>query len=504
MKLVTLAVVLIGNLVMAEDKVIYDAVIVGGGSAGMTAAYELKDKNILVLEQWPEVGGRSWDGEYQGFSYAKGAEYMGEPWGVAAEIIKKYRLRPVDITYPSYCYYNPNVPGHEDVTIWNGTKGMAYMHVAEDGNDKKALKTYNKFMKLTTELVNETYDAGEYPYSFDLEHPVAKYDYVAMSEWFENNGFGHTYQDKWNAHARGLYGANIHEVSILMAISELGWEYYEEKPIQMPDISWNDYVTGFPDEGVKTFMGGLSVIPKAIAKDSDLKNKIRTNSEVIKVRAVTGNSKAKYSVVYKDKLTKKVSVVKAKKVIMATPANVTCHLMGKALPEAIRNIVCDVKYCEYLTVNLFSDEPIQDFTFELATPSDFFAIAFYDSLWVQKNQNPDNPLNDKVFITTAYIAGRTCGESLMSLSDEEIIAKTYEDMSRIWTCSTLKVKKFEINRFANGYPLFDPGAYHKITKLNQLNMKQKDFRLVGDYLALPTMEAAMEQASFATKNFKVD
>jgi len=504
MRVVALAMLLISNLAMAEEEIIYDAVIVGGGFAGMTAAYHLKGQNILVLEQWPEVGGRSWDGEYKGFSYAKGAEYMGEPWGITEKIIKEYKLNPVDITYPSYCYYNPDVLGYEDVTIWNGTDGIAFMHVAEEGENKKALKNYNKFMSDTTALVNETYDAGEYPYSFDLNHPVAKYDYVTMSEWFENNGFGHSYQDKWNAHARGLYGANIHEVSILMAISELGWEYYEEKPIKMPDISWNDYKTGFPDEGIKTFMGGLSVIPKAIAKDKDLRSKIRTDSVVIKVREISGNSKANYKVVYKHRVTKKVFTVKAKTVIMATPANVTCMLMDRALPDKIRETVCGIEYCEYLTVNMFSDEPIQDFTFELATPSNFFAIAFYDSLWVQKNQNPDNPLNDEVFITTAYIAGKTCAEPLVSLTDEEILARTYKDLDRVWPGASKKVTKSEINRFKNGYPLFGPGAYHKITELNRLNMKQKKFRLVGDYLALPTLEGAMEQASYATKGFKVD
>jgi len=39
------------------------AIIVGGGIAGLTAAYKLKKKNnVLLLEKWPGVGGRVWEG----------------------------------------------------------------------------------------------------------------------------------------------------------------------------------------------------------------------------------------------------------------------------------------------------------------------------------------------------------------------------------------------------------------------------------------------------------
>ena len=483
-----------------DDGDVYQTVIVGGGIAGMTAAFMLSKKDILILEKWPSVGGRVWDDYYKGFSYARGAEYLGEPWGIMKKIIKKYKLKPIEIISPAICHYNPDVPDFPDVDIWNGYYGIALMHVAEDGFDEKALDTYNRFQSESVELLYEVEDAGELPHWFDLDESVARYDYVTMREWFIDKGFGYTYQSKWNSHARGLYGANMDEVSILMAISELGWEYDGEEDIDMPEEDWNEYeLDQYPTETF-TFMGGLSEIPDAIANDKKLKGKIKTNSEVTKVEWF---NKKLYQVTYKDRVSGEEHSVKTKSVVMATPADIAYQLAGDVMPEKMAEIVKDIEYCEYLTVNMFSEEPIQDFTFELSTPDTFWIISLYDSLWVQKLADPDNPLNDEVFVTTAYIAGYKCDENLVGLSDAEILSRTYGELEQIFPGSTGKILEYKINRFKHGYPLMGLGAYHRITRLNELNMKSKTFRLVGDYMALPTMEAAMSQAAFATKKFKV-
>ena len=41
-----------------KDETVYDAVIVGGGISGLTTAYMLRDKKIVLLEKENRLGGR--------------------------------------------------------------------------------------------------------------------------------------------------------------------------------------------------------------------------------------------------------------------------------------------------------------------------------------------------------------------------------------------------------------------------------------------------------------
>ena len=53
-----------------------DAVIVGAGLAGMTAAHELRDLDVVVLEKEPRVGGRTLSGRHLGYWYNSGAQFV--------------------------------------------------------------------------------------------------------------------------------------------------------------------------------------------------------------------------------------------------------------------------------------------------------------------------------------------------------------------------------------------------------------------------------------------
>lgn len=56
-----------------QDNTIYDVAIVGGGLAGLSAAYELKDQNVIVIEKNDRLGGRIWTKYWKDIPYELGA-----------------------------------------------------------------------------------------------------------------------------------------------------------------------------------------------------------------------------------------------------------------------------------------------------------------------------------------------------------------------------------------------------------------------------------------------
>jgi glycine/D-amino acid oxidase-like deaminating enzyme len=53
--------------------------VVGGGISGLTVAYRLRDRDVLVLERDPQTGGVAKSETWQGLEYAIGAAYIIDP-----------------------------------------------------------------------------------------------------------------------------------------------------------------------------------------------------------------------------------------------------------------------------------------------------------------------------------------------------------------------------------------------------------------------------------------
>jgi oxygen-dependent protoporphyrinogen oxidase len=64
---------------MADGAPEKDVVIVGAGLAGLTAAYELSDRDIVVIEQRDRVGGRTLSGTHFDYWYNAGAQFVWDP-----------------------------------------------------------------------------------------------------------------------------------------------------------------------------------------------------------------------------------------------------------------------------------------------------------------------------------------------------------------------------------------------------------------------------------------
>ncbi|MDI6854320.1 MAG: FAD-dependent oxidoreductase [Deltaproteobacteria bacterium] len=57
-----------------------EVAVVGAGLAGLTAAYHLRDRQVVVLEAETQAGGVCLSGSYQGVPYPAGSAYFYYPW----------------------------------------------------------------------------------------------------------------------------------------------------------------------------------------------------------------------------------------------------------------------------------------------------------------------------------------------------------------------------------------------------------------------------------------
>ncbi len=453
----------------------YDVIIIGGGIAGLSAAFFLDEFDIKVLEKENRVGGRAISGIYQGFSYAKGTEYLGKPEGIIEEIVNQLNLRPLEIPSPTdVLFFNQ--------TYFYGDDGSSIMYI-----QNSSLEELNRFIATIKELADQYEDVPE----LDLESDIAGLDDLSAQEWLEQSGYSEIYLERFNVAARGLFGANLEEISALSFVPEIAFDYFDAEPITNPNELENEFNIGEYETGTYSFMTGIDEITNAIAVQ--LGDKVQLNSTVTQVIEEEDRILVQYS-----DLSGILHTLEADCVILTVPAPVALDIASEALLTEQIEILKQIQYAVYATMALFSNEPIFNQGFDLTVPGDLFFTDVYDSTWVQRFYEPTLK-NQQDYINSVYVAPQTFHDrSLLGLSDDELLSRMSEDLEKIFTGVNEKIVGFDIQRFPYAYPIMTLGAYKRLTRLHEINQGQ--LLLAGDYMIYPTFEAAAESGRMAAEN----
>lgn len=472
-----------GEADVTRPKVSHDVIIVGGGISGLTSAYNLKDYNIKLLEKNDYPGGRTLSGKYKEYVYAKGTEYLGEPVGALKKIVEELMLKPVHIPSPADATYK------KDTFYW-GDEGLTLMHINESSLDE-----YNSFVTEITEL-NSKYD-------YLTPDPSIEFlDDITARDWFKQKRFSMFLQEKYNVSARGLFGAGIDEISALSYIPEIAFDYEDTNVLTKEEAAM---LENTPEQdgtaGTVSFATGITEVVDALAKN--LGDKVQLNSTVTSVIKKDDI----YHVTYLDSAGKSHELTSLA-VIMAVPSPVALKLAPELLNNEQKEIMNEISFAQYITVALFSNEPLFDKAFDLAVPDGYFFTDVYDSTWVQKHYAP--PSTNKTYIASVYIAPVSYKDKeLLTLTDNEILKRAYDDWRKIFqNADPEHIKKdiksvvtgYDIHRFEYGYPVMTKGSHKRLKRLNDIN--NGSFLLAGDYMQYPTYDAAAETGLDAAKEVK--
>lgn len=456
----------------------HEIVVVGAGISGLTCAYYLNNKDVLVLEKSDVVGGRTLSGTHGGIVYAKGSEYLGQPEGYLSKMIKELGLSIKEIPSPMDGYFDGS-------KFYYGSDGLARYLI-----NGSSVATYNRFVSL---LLKEYSTYEEVPDLVYNAH-VRELDNTAAQTWLTQNNIPNIYINKYNVASRGLFGASLQEISAYSFIPEAAFDYDEDDLYDQTesfDVE-NEYNNATNERSESyTFSKGLTELTNALG--NKLGSKIRLSSTVTEVK----KEDTHYVVAYNDANGNE-KIITANKVVVTVPAPIALKIAPTLIEGKKKEIMEQIEYSSYATVALFSKTPIFNKAFDLAVPDNYFFTDIYDATWVQRHYENKTPTE---FIISAYIAPHSYKDhGLNTMSDSEILEKVYADLNKVFADASSKVTGHDIEHFEYAYPVMTLGAYDRLMELMKLN--NGTFILAGDYTIYPTFESAVESGLSAAQMVK--
>jgi len=310
-----------------------DFVIVGGGMAGLCAAYFLKDHQPIVLEQASQFGGNSKGEEWQGMPYSLGAAYITCP--EEGSEVESF-LKELNV----FSSGRVEVGSDGAVVLDGGHLVKEFWQGATDLQEKLSFK---KTLDKLTDIYQKNY-------------PSIPYDPE-----------GNLKQDTWNALDRMSFAAwmqkelpDLHP-HIAEFLCQYCWSSFGGGPEELSAAQALNFVTS-DLQGTMAFPGGNSAITRALyrhlqktlpishLRPLSIVTKIALRDEGVEVTYVNGGGEKR--------------IIQAKKCIVALPKFVAKHIIPD-LPTSQREIMNRISYRSYVVGNILIRGKISSPSYEL-------------------------------------------------------------------------------------------------------------------------------------------
>jgi len=425
----------------------HEVIVVGAGLSGMSAAYHC----------------RAAFGDYDGVTYAKGAEYLSHPEPYVKEVYDALGLSMHIIQDEANTYL------HQDA-FYKGLQQNAELLISESSEE-----IYNQFVNTV-----EAYMAGYH----DLPHyqpgeELSELDQKTALQWFQDLQLPDIYINTFSTFTRGFYGAGLDEVSALSLLPRLAENLY-----------------GTTTRPLYAFTNGMKDVVDAYI--AALGETIHVNSTV---NTIEKNEDSYFTVTYTD-ADNHPHTVRAKAVIVAVPANIVPYIASNLLSERQREILASIKYANYARATFFLSTSLFDDGLQLSVLNPSFFTHLIHSTWLQ-TLDPDSTPHSSASILTALIPENDNLEKpFFEWNEEELIQACVTDLKQIYPQAEEAIIEAEADFRTKTFPIMSTGAYQRILELHQST--GNGFYLTGDFMSYPSYDASIRTGKYAAERALLD
>lgn len=330
-----------------------DVVIVGAGVSGLTAAYVLRDADLLILEKEARPGGHARKGSWRDVTYGVGAAYVEDTSGYTGTLIDELRIPLVKIADPGDA-------------LWAG--GRAVPDFLGAGADRLpyGVKSRRAFKAFVEDMAKMK----------DLP-PLPVEDATSAQLRWDGVSFGQ--------HVRKAYGADVHRFVDLYCRSALGGSADEVSAY------WGLCFLAGEGGDRYTAPGGNAAYGEALYKAVG-PARVTTSATVIRVEPKGDGAWVSYVV------GEEVTTVAAKAVIMTSPKHVTRRVVA-GLPTDQDAAMGAVRYEPYVVANVLVEGAVPRPAFDTWVDGSPFADVVVAD-WT----NPDKARRHGVLTTYCPVA----------------------------------------------------------------------------------------------------
>jgi len=385
-----------------------DIAIIGGGMAGLSAAYFLRGKDWLLLEKEDHFGGNAYQEQFQGQAYSTAAAYdfrNSHCDQLAREI--GLNLLPIDMPDPTIDkgVYTPD-------TWRSGLTQLPY--------SKETVSSFKKFSgdMLKIDLKKEMLELDSKPFTDILGNYAPE-----VSRW-------------WDAYGPSNWGARTEDTTAFIGVNDA------------------QYLIKGEDSTRVILPGGLGCVSKRIVEVLQPQYGERMLGGVTVVAIVPDASEVRVTY-YQDG---KLATVSARFAIVCAPKFITARIVA-GLPRDQKQAMRRMRYAPVPMINMIFDKPVYRKGYDNWCPGNSFT-DFIVADWTIRNQPGYHP---KYEILTFYSTLRESERELL-LEDEdcqEFAGKVLQEFQGL--LPAFRVDPIEIRLYRRGHAMMMavPGQFTK-------------------------------------------